>query len=337
MEKKLSKYELIQRLQDQFVTKNGSTIIGVENNSAVLQFKENQQILTASKQFLEHIDFDLSYFPLKHLGYKIITASISDILAMNGIASQIRIDIAASNRFSLDALEELMIGVKYCASKHNVDVVGLEINTSATGLTIATNTIGFVEPEQLVTRNGAKENDLICLTGDLGSAYTGMLLLEREKQIFLANPESQPNLEGYDYILERFLKPEPRLDILEILKKQNVIPTAMIILNNGLADGLMHIGKASQVGGTIHENKMPIDTHTFETLKSINLVGTTIALNGGEDYELLFTISQDDYEKIKGVSEISVIGYVTEPSAGYQLITNDNCQFEISSQGFEQQ
>ncbi len=264
-----------------------------------------------------------------------MTVSISDILAMNGTPSQLRIHIAASNRFSLDALEELMIGVKYCASKYHVDVVGLELTTSATGLTIATSTIGYAAEKEIITRDGAKENQLICISGDLGSAYTGMILLEREKQVFLANPENQPNLEGYDYILERFLKPEPRIDLLEILQRQGVKPTSMTLLNNGLADGLLHIGKVSQVGATIYEEKMPVDTLTFETLKSLNLVGTTIALNGGEDYELLFTITQEDYEKIKNIPEVSVIGYVTEQSAGYQLINNDNCQFEIRSQGFE--
>ncbi len=335
MENTISKYNLIKRLQDHFVTKNITTVVGTDADCSVMQFEHNQQVINSSQLFLEHVHFDLSYFPLKHLGYKIVTSSISDILAMNGTPSQLRINIAASNRFSLDALEELMVGIQFCAERHHVDIVGLEINTSATGIVIATTTTGTCAPEDLVTFDNAKVNEIICVTGDLGSAYTGMLLLEREKQVFLANPENQPNLESYDYILERFLKPEPRADVIELLKEKKIKPSSMKLLRNGLADALLHISNASKVGCTIFEEKMPIDTLTFDTLKGLNIVGTTIALNGGEDYELLFTIKQDDYEKIKDIREISVIGYLTEAVAGCQIITNDNRQFEIHSQGFE--
>lgn len=328
------KVSLINHLGDYFTLNNPTSKYGIHNDASVVSF-ENKLTVIASQLFVEHIHFDLGYFPLKHLGYKIVSASLSDILAMNGIPSQIRVNIAASNRFSVEALEEFSSGIKYCCEQFNIDLIGLDVTSSATGLTISTTSIGSVNETQLVRRDGAKEHEIICVSGDLGSAYTGYLLLEREKQVFAVNPNQQPDLSGYEYILEKQLKPEPRIDIIQDLAKEGVIPTSMINVKEGLADGLLHICNASHVGCTIYEEKLPIDHVTFETLKELKIVATTIALNGGEDYELLFTIKQDDYEKIKHLENVSVIGYITDDSAGKNLITNDNCQIELQAQGFQ--
>lgn len=328
------KVSLINYLGDFFSLHNPSSKYGIENDGSVISF-ENKLTVVASQLFVEHVHFDLGYFPLKHLGYKIVTAACSDILAMNGIPSQLRVNVAVSNRFSVEALEEFTSGVKYCCERYNTDLIGLDVTSSTTGLTIATTVIGSCNETDLIKRDGAKENEIICISGDLGAAYTGLLLLEREKQVFAVNPNQQPDLAGYEYILERQLKPEPRLDIIQELKNNEVIPTSMINVKDGLANGLLHICRNSKVGCTIYEEKLPIDHVTFETLKELKIVATTIALNGGEDYELLFTIKQDDYEKVKKIENISVIGYMTAESAGKNLITNDNCQIELQAQGFK--
>jgi thiamine-monophosphate kinase len=328
------KESLIKYLGEFFKLNNSSSITGIENDASVLSF-ENQLVLTASQIFVEHIHFDLGYFPLKHLGFKIVSAAASDIIGMNGIPSQIRINIAASNRFSVEALEEFISGVKYCCERFNIDLIGLDVTTSAVGLTIATTIIGTVTSEKLVKRSGAGEDEIICVSGDLGAAYTGLLLLEREKRVFEVDPNQQPDLSGYEYILERELKPEPRIDIIQELAELEVVPTSMMNVKDGLANALLHICSNSNVGCTIYEEKLPIDTITFETLKELKIVATTIALNGGEDYEVIFTIKQDDYEKIKNSKNISVIGYITAETAGKNLITNDNCLIELKAQGFQ--
>jgi len=281
----------------------------------------------------EHIDFDLSYFPLKHLGYKVIVAAMMDIFSVNGTPKQVRINLALSNRFSEEAIDELMNGITLCCSKYKIDIVGLDFKTSTTGLILSVSMTGEIESEQTVGRSGAKENELICVTGDLGSAYTGLILLEREKKVFEADPSQQPDFIGVDYLLERYLKPEPPMWALST-QTASVKPTAMVNLTDGLAAGLIHLCNASKLGCTIFEEKLPIDMLTFEKLKELGIVATTIALNGGEDYELLFTIKQDDYEKIKNIREISVIGYMTHESAGRYIVTNDNKQFELRAQGF---
>jgi thiamine-monophosphate kinase len=289
---------------------------------------------TSLQIFTEHIDFDLSYFPLKHLGFKVIVASMMDILAMNGTPKQTRINMALSNRFTEKAIDELMSGIIHCCSKYNINIVGLDFKTSSTGLIIATSITGEVEPNKAVYRNGAKENELICVTGDLGSAYTGLILLEREKKVFEADPSQQPDFIGVDYLLERYLKPKPPVETLRAVSQQNIVHTSMINLSNGLAAGLIHLCNASKLGSTIFEEKLPIDILTFDKLKELGIVATTIALNGGEDYELLFTIKQEDYEKIKEIKEVSVIGYMTSEASGKHIITNDNKQFELKAQGF---
>jgi thiamine-monophosphate kinase len=289
-------------------------------------------IILSSTIFTEHIDFDLSYFPLKHLGYKVIVSVITNILSQNGTPSEVRIALALSNRFSEDAIDELMSGIIFCCSKFKIALVGLEFKTSAVGLIIATSMLGNVAKNQQINNSNAKENELICVTGDLGSAYTGLILLEREKQVFQADPSQQPDFIGVDYLLERYLKPEP--PSIERLHATSIQPTSLIQLNNGLAAGLIQLCNASKLGCTIFEKKLPIDILTFNKLKELNIVATTIALNGGEDYELLFTIKQENYDKIKELKDISVIGYMIPESGGRHIITNDNKQFELKAQGF---
>ncbi|MDR2971708.1 MAG: thiamine-phosphate kinase [Bacteroidales bacterium] len=288
----------------------------------------------ASGLFTEQIDFDLAYFPLKHLGYKVIVATMIDILAMNGTPAQVRIDLALSNRFTEEAIDELMSGITFCCTKYNIKIVGLDFKPSATGLIIAASMTGDIKPERAVSKSGAKENELICVTGDLGSAYTGLILLERENKVFQADPSQQPDFVGVDYLLERYLKPEPPMWIAVETNNNFLQPTSMIALKNGLAAGLIQLCNASKLGCTIFEEKLPIDILTFDKLKELGIVATTIALNGGEDYELLFTIKQDDYDKIKEMKEVSVIGYMTAESAGRNIITNDNKQFELRAQGY---
>jgi len=293
--------------------------------------KTDAKFIFASVLFPEHIDFDLSYFPLKHLGYKVIVVTMMDILAKNGIPDQVRINLALSNRFNEETIDELMSGIILCCNKFKIDIISLDFKPSATGLYIATSMTGKVEKGKEVYQSGARENELICVTGDLGSAYTGLVLLERENKVFQADPSQQPDFIGVDYLLERYLKPEP--PSVEMLRTM-LQPTSMINLNEGLATGLIHLCNASKLGCTIFEEKLPIDILTFEKLKELGIVATTIALNGGEDYELLFTIKQEDYDKIKVMKEVSVIGYMTYESAGRHIITNDNKQFELRAQGF---
>jgi len=313
----ISKYKLLEKYAQFIENKNDAT--------------KNAPCLAATI-FTEHIDFDLTYFPLKHLGYKAIVATMTDILAKNATPTQVRVVLALSNRFSEEAIDELMSGIVYCCSKFNIALVGLDFKTSAVGLIIATSMMGNIDENQHINNKNAKENELICVTGDLGSAYAGLILLEREKQVFQADPSQQPDFIGVDYLLERYLKPEPPL--VQALRETTVRPTSMIHLSNGLASGLIQLCNASKLGCTIFEEKLPIDILTFDKLKELNIVATTIALNGGEDYELLFTIKQEDYDKVKEIKEISVIGYMTSESSGRHIITNDNKQFELRAQCF---
>ena len=293
--------------------------------------KNNEKSIFVSTLFTEPIDFDLAYFPLKHLGYKVIVATMTDILAMNGVPTHVQLQFALSNRFTEEAIDELMSGIVLCCSKFKISITGLDFKSSATGLIIATSMLGEVKSGEIVGRSGAKENELICITGDLGSAYTGLILLERENKVFQADPSQQPDFIGVDYLLERYLKPEP--PFVRAFTETHLRPTSMLNLNNGLAAGLLQLCNASQLGCTIFEEKLPIDILTFDKLKELNIVATTIALNGGEDYELLFTIKQEDYDKIKEIKEVSLIGYMTSASSGRHIVTNDNKQFELRAQG----
>jgi len=284
---------------------------------------------------IEGVHFDLSYMPLKHLGYKAVMVNLSDVYAMNGTATQITVSLAISNRFSLEALEELYAGIQLACNTYGVDLVGGDTTSSTKGMLISVTAIGKVDKENVVYRNGAKANDLLVVSGDLGGAYAGLMVLEREKKVFEANPEMQPELSGNDYILERHLKPEARIDIIKVLSDVKVKPTAMIDISDGLASELKHICKQSKVGATLYENKIPIDQTTWDSARAFNMDPTTYALNGGDDYELLFTIKAGDYDKVKNLSEITVIGHITEESAGVNLITKNNVSAPIEAQGWD--
>ena len=329
----LGKYNLIHHLTEEVKSANESTVAGIGDDAAVTRSGDLLTV-TANKLFVEHIHFDLSYFPLKHLGFKCVTIAVTDILAMNAMPHQVMLNLAVSNRFSIEAVEEFMTGVRACCHYYHLDIAGLDITSSATGLAVSVTAIGQVEADRLVRRTGAAENELICATGDFGAAYTGLLLLQREKQIFEATQVSQLHFEGYEYLLERQLKPEPRTDIIETLRQLNVVPTAMTAVTEGIASALFLLCQHDSLGCTIYENKIPLAQLTFDTLRQLKIVATTVALNGGEDYELLFTIQQKDYEAIKGKSEIAVIGHIDRQNSGRNLITNDNKQIELKAQGF---
>lgn len=330
---KLGKFALIEKLSEKFRLTQSSSILGIGSDSSVIRPTKGN-IVTSSRLLVENIHFDLTYFPLKHLGYKSVVVALADILAMNAIPKQISLSIAVSNRFSMEAMQEIMDGIFVCCKKYSIDLVGLDISASQTGLIIAVNAFGDAEDDRIVKRDGAQEKELICVSGDFGAAYTGLILLEREKKVFEVNPDVQPNFNGYDYLLERQLKPEPPFDIINSLQKSEIMPTSMINVSDGIASALIHVCNASHKGCTIYENKIPIDTLTFNTLKEFKIVATTVALNGGEDYELLFTIKQDDFEKISQLKNISVIGYIHEETAGKNLITNDECLLPLKAQGF---
>ena len=329
----LGEFGLIEHLTNSFKIQNASSIKGVGADSAVLDFKD-KKTLVSTDLLLEGIHFDLAYTPLKHLGYKAIQVNLSDIYAMNGTASQVTVSIGISSKFPLEAVEELYAGISIACEKYNIDLVGGDTSSSKQGLVISVTSIGYVDEDKVCYRNGAGEGDLICVSGDLGGAYIGLQLLEREKAIFLENPQIQPDLEGKDYIVERQLKPESRKDIIEVLKEINVKPTSMIDVSDGLASEILHICKQSDKGCKIYEDKIPIDPMTYDTARDFGIDPTVCALNGGEDYELLFTISQSDYEKVKNSADISIIGHITEPSAGCNLISKSDIVHEIKAQGW---
>ena len=296
--------------------------------------KNRNNTLFSSKIFIENVHFDLTYFPLNHLGYKMAAIAASDIVAMNGTPTGLSVSLGVSNRFSLEALEELMGGVRIFCKMYNVDLLQFEVSTSLLGMVASVSAFGTAASSKMLTRAGAKPNDLICVSGDLASAYTGLVLLEREKKAFEADPNTQPDLDNYQYVLERYLKPEPRIDILRELDKNGIMPTSMTLVANGLAGAVLHIAIASHVGCDIYEGKLPIDLLTFQTLKELDLVSTTIALNGGEDYELLFTIPQSSYEALQKIKDVSVGGYVKDYNSGCNLITNDDKQIPLEAQEF---
>ena len=290
--------------------------------------------LVSTDMLVEGIHFDLTYTPLKHLGYKAISINVSDICAMNGEAKQITVSIAVSNRFPVEALEELYKGIHLACNKYQVDLVGGDTTSSQFGLLISVSVLGEVEKEDVVYRNGAEEHDLLVVSGDLGSAYLGLQVLSREKQVFDANPNMQPDLEGKDYILERQLKPEARKDVVKILKEHNIKPTSMIDVSDGLSSEVLHLCKNSDVGCTVYEDKLPIDFTAISTADELNLSAATCALNGGEDYELLFTIKQSDYDKLKDDPDFTVIGYITEKGLGANFVVKDGTVQELIAQGW---
>jgi thiamine-monophosphate kinase len=330
---KLGEFGLIDHLTKHITLKQMTTIKGVGDDAAVLDFS-NKKTLISTDMLLEGIHFDLAFTPLKHLGYKAIQVNLSDIYAMNGIASHVTVSLGFSSKFSLEAIEELYSGMLLACDKFNIDLIGGDTTSSKQGLVISITSIGYADEQEIVYRNGAQEGDLICVSGDLGGAYVGLQLLEREKQVFLANPNIQPDLEGKDYIIERQLKPEARIDIVDLLKKMEIKPTSMIDISDGLASEILHITRQSNKGCKLYEEKFPIDPMTSETAREFGLDPTVCALNGGEDYELLFTIKQADYDRMKHDVDVSIIGYITEESAGNQLITKAGNVHDIKAQGW---
>ena len=330
----LGEFGLIKHLSKQFKVTNKGTIVGVGDDAAILE-NTSKQIVVTTDILTEGIHFDLMYVPLKHLGYKAASVNFSDVYAMNARPTQITVSIAISNKMSLEAIDTFYEGILLACERHGVDVVGGDTTSSVSGITISITAIGEVEKGKEVLRSTAKEHDLICVSGNLGAAYMGLQILEREKQVFRENPNIQPDLAEFPYLVERQLKPEARGDIIQVLNKANVLPTSMIDISDGLASEILHIGQSSNVGCHIYEEKLPIDHETAKAAEELNLDPTICALNGGEDYELLFTIQQEDYEKIKAIKNISVIGHITEPSVGCQLVTRSGTQINISAQGWD--
>lgn len=328
------KYDLIAELAKYFPNANASTVVGIGDDAAVIAPNE-ENVVSTTKVFMENVHFDLTYVPLLHLGYKVITVAISDLLGMNAVPTQVMLNVCISNRFDLKAVNELLEGVQTCCDNAHIDVVGLDLSTSRKDLIITVTALGECEAARLVTRKGAKENELVCVSGDFAAAYTGLLLLEREKKVFESNPDVQPDFTGKDYLLRRQLRPEPRLDIVEALRREDILPTAMTNVSDGIAAAVMQICKASNVGCELFEEKLPMTEETFVTLKDLDIVHTVAALNGGDDYELMFTIKQSDFEKIKNVANVSIIGYIKEEHAGYHIVTGDNVHVELHTQGFK--
>jgi thiamine-monophosphate kinase len=326
-------FGLIKHLTEKFKIENASTLKGVGDDAAVLSY-ENKKVLVTTDLLLEGIHFDLVYVPIMHLGYKAAVVNFSDIYAMNGEPKQLTVSIGVSKRFSVEDLEQLYAGIQLACDKYGVDLVGGDTSASLTGLAISITCIGEADEDKIVYRNGAKETDLICVTGDLGSAYMGLQLLEREKVVFAANDEAQPDFEERDYILQRQLKPEARKDIIKLLRDHGIVPTAMMDISDGLSSELMHICSQSKVGCRIYEDKIPINYQAVVMAEELNMSIVTAALNGGEDYELLFTVSLEDYDKIVPLEGIAIVGHTTKPELGLQLVGREGEEIELRAQGW---
>jgi len=330
----IGEFGLIKQIAQAVILKNESSLRGIGDDAAVIDYKGKQTVVSTD-MLVEGVHFDLTYTPLKHLGYKAVSVNVSDIYAMNAVPKQITVSLAISNRFSLEAIEELYAGILLACEKFGVDVVGGDTTSSTSGLIISITAIGEGEANELVYRDGAKETNLLCVSGDLGGAYVGLQLLEREKNIYKENPNVQPDLEGNDYILERQLKPEARQDIPQLLQKLGVRPTSMIDVSDGLASETLHICTQSGVGCSIYEDKLPIDPSTYTKAREFNLDPTVCALSGGEDYELLFTVDISDFEKIKANPNISIIGHMTNKNEGVNLILPNGTLHPITAQGWD--
>jgi thiamine-monophosphate kinase len=329
----LGEFGLIDHLTKNIEIQNASTIIGVGDDAAVIDHFGKQTVVT-NDLLLEGVHFDLMYTPLKHLGYKTIVVNVSDICAMNATATHVILGLGFSNRFSLEALEEFYEGVYAACEKYGVDLIGGDTTSSQKGFIISCTAIGEVAPDKYVKRSGAQKGDLLCVTGDLGGAFLGLTLLEREKKIFMESPGVQPDLEGEKYIVGRILKPEARKDIIEYFATNDITPTSMIDVSDGLSSEILHICKNSQVGCVLYEEKIPIAEDARMAAFKFNLDPTACALSGGEDYELLFTMKQDDYDKITLSEQISVIGYITDQEAGAYIITKGGGKHPITAQGW---
>ncbi len=329
----LGEFGLIDHLTKNIEHQNASTILGVGDDAAVIDHFGKQTVITTDL-LVEGVHFDLMYTPLKHLGYKSVVVNVSDIYAMNATPTQIIMSIAISNRFSVEALEEFYDGVYVACEEYGVDLVGGDTTSSQKGFVISVTALGEVTPDKFVKRSTANVSDLICVTGYLGGAYLGLLLLEREKKIFLETKGVQPDLENRDYIVGRLLKPEARKDIIEFFEKENLIPTSMMDISDGLSSEILHICKQSKVGAVVYEDKLPIHPDAKEFAYKLELDPTACALSGGEDYELLFTISQAEYDKVKDVIGIRVIGYIAEESEGANILTKGGNKHKLTAQGW---
>lgn len=329
----LGEFGLIKHLTKDIESINPETKYGVGDDAAVIDSNPLQTLITTD-MLMEGVHFDLVYTPLKHLGYKSAIVNFSDIYAMNGTPKQITVSLAVSKRFCIEDLEQFYEGLKLACQLHHVDIIGGDTTSSVTGLAISITCIGVADKEQIVYRNGAKETDLICVTGDLGAAYMGLQLLEREKAVFEGQNEVNPDFTGKEYLLERQLKPEARKDIVEKLRNEGIKPTAMIDISDGLSSELMHICSQSHAGCRIYEDRLPIDYQTAVMAEEFNMNLSTCALNGGEDYELLFTVPLTEHEKVSAIKGVKVIGYITKPELDCALITRDNQEFELKAQGW---
>lgn len=329
----LGEFGLIRHLTRNIKIKNTSTLAGVGDDAAILDYGE-KVILVSTDLLTEGIHFNLIYTPLKHLGYKAAVAGFADILAMNGIPRQLFISLAVSNKYKISMLEALYEGLLLACNKYGVDLAGGDTSSSLTGMTLSVTALGESERGKTVLRKGAKKNDLICVTGDLGAAYLGLQVLERERRLYHDHPDLQPELSNYSYILERQLKPEARVDIIRFFREADVIPTSMIDISDGLASDLLHICNASGRGCKIYADKIPVHPATIEAAGEFNIEPLIAALNGGEDYELLFTIAPDDYNKIAVRPEISIIGHITDIDDKPLLITPNNTSIELKAQGW---
>lgn len=329
----LGEFGLIERITKDIAPINKESAKGIGDDAAILQFSDNDEVLVSSDMFMEGVHFDLTYFPLKHLGYKAVIAGISDIYAMNGTPKQVTVSIALSRKFCIEDIEELYAGIRLACGQYGVDIVGGDTTSSLTGLAIGITAIGTAPKGTAVKRNGAKETDLICVTGNLGAAYMGLQLLEREK-IATGGKDIQPDFQGKEYILERQLKPEARKEVIEKLREEGVRPTAMIDVSDGLSSELMHICKQSGTGCRIYEERIPIDYQTAIMAEELNMNVITCALNGGEDFELLFTVPIADHEKVAAMKDVRVIGHIVSDSMGLALITRDGAEMELKAQGW---
>ena len=329
----IGEFGLIKRLTEHIQIQNAETKYGVGDDAAVLDFS-NQQTLVTTDLLMEGVHFDLVYTPLKHLGYKSAIVNFSDIYAMNGTPKQITVSLAVSKRFCIEDLEQFYEGLQLACQLHGVDIVGGDTTSSVTGLAISITCLGVGNPESITYRHGAKETDLICVSGDLGAAYMGLQLLEREKAVFEGQKEINPDFSGKEYLLERQLKPEARKDIVEALAKEGIRPTAMMDISDGLSSELMHICTQSKVGCRIYEERIPIDYQTAVMAEELNMNVTTCALNGGEDYELLFTVPLTEHDKVAAMKGVKVIGHITKAELGCGLITRDGQEFELKAQGW---
>lgn len=328
----LGEFGLIEHLTKQFKIQQKTTIKGIGDDAAVVE--SNDPIVITTDLLIEGVHFDLSYMPLKHLGYKAVMVNLSDVYAMNATPQQITVSIAVSNRFPVEALEELYAGIATAAKMYSIDVVGGDTSSSTSGLLISITALGQAKKKDIVYREGAQENDLLVVTGDLGAAYLGLQVLEREKQVFMVNPKSQPDLDAYTYLIERQLKPEARKDIIKLLKELKVKPTSMIDISDGLSSEILHLCKNSKVGCNLFEDKIPLDPQVIATCEEFNMDSTTIALSGGEDYELLFTVKTEDFPKIKANPHLTVIGHMTHEKEGVHLITRANTKIPLVARGW---